>query len=133
MIDCPLVDWAVQLQSSNRLLERHQYMPPAAFSESGRQPFIGATHMYKVVLMFALVGCSAPLPPQDVTTVTVTRVAYTPARVYGQIISVEVIDPPLSTWITGDELQKLLLERHKKNVAAGLECEDGDPLCSTIP
>lgn len=58
---------------------------------------------------------------------------YTTVRIYGQVIEVKVIEPPRSTWMTGAELKKVQEERHEKNVAAGLECRTGDPLCDIFP
>lgn len=89
--------------------------------------------MRYALLMLALVGCLKPQPPAppSVTVVEVRRIPI--PRTYGTIVDVEIVEEPTHTWITGDELQKLQDERHKKAVHDGLECMDGDPLCSTIP
>ena len=87
--------------------------------------------------LMTLVGCVnsvATEPPATVRTVTkVTRRPLTEARVYGQVISVEVIEEPIHTWMTPEDVEKMIEERHRRAREQGLECWPGDPLCADLP
>jgi hypothetical protein len=82
-------------------------------------------------MCMALVGCLKPIPPEPPKPIVVV---IEPPTVKVQVI--EVIpdpEPPVHTWMTGEELQKVLDERHRQAVADGQECDEGDPLCEVIP
>ena len=89
-------------------------------------------------LAVALVGCvksvSVEQPPTTSRTVTkVTRNSLTEVRVYGQVISVEIIEGPVHTWMTPEDVEKMIEERHRRAREQGLECWPGDPLCPDLP
>ena len=84
-----------------------------------------------VVSMMALAGCMKPIPPEPPKPVVMV-IPPPPTEV--QVI--EIVpdpEPPVHTWMTGEELQKLLDERHKQAIEAGEECYEGDPLCEVVP
>ena len=83
------------------------------------------------LLLLTLVGCLKPIPPEPPKPVVVVIPA-----TKGEIVSVEILpepEPPVHTWMTGEELQKVLDERAKAARERGEECYDGDPLCPNLP
>jgi len=73
-------------------------------------------------------------PPATARTVTrMVRPAHTEIRIYGEVLSVEVIEGPIHTWMTPEDIEKREEERHRKLREQGLECWPGDPLCPTLP
>jgi hypothetical protein len=88
------------------------------------------------ILILTMVGCVQTVPtettPATRTVTRITRAARTEVRVYGEVMSVEVVEGPVHTWMTPDDIEKMEEERHKKLREQGLECWPGDPLCADL-
>lgn len=81
--------------------------------------------MKYVLLLLILTGCVETIPPE-----VPQKEIVTPPRVYGEILSVEVMVEPSSvieevphTWMTGDEVAAAIESRKS------CHCLRGDPMC----
>lgn len=78
-------------------------------------------------LTIAAIGCSHSLPPEPPYVVTVTKI---PApRTTGEIVSVEVVEPPIKTWLSKEEVDAQRLKEAIEKAAKEDPCQAGDPLC----
>jgi len=84
-----------------------------------------------LTLTVCLVGCLKPIPPAPEPPHVIV-VAEIPAPVAPLVIEDEPdAGPPVHTWLTGEELQKVLDERAKLE-DSGCVCLQGDPLCDCL-
>lgn len=83
-----------------------------------------------IFLGVVLVGCSHSLPPKPPIVVEVRPLPI--PRVKGQMVSVEIIEPPIKTWLSKDELDQLRLQQAMEKAVAEDPCQPGDPLCEHI-
>jgi len=82
--------------------------------------------------LVAMMGCLKPLPPEPPRPIVVEIRRLPPTVVKGEMIEVlPEPEPPVHTWLTGEELQKVLEERAKKQ--SDCWCSEGDPLCGCLP
>jgi hypothetical protein len=77
-------------------------------------------------LWLLVVGCLKPLPSETTPVMIVEIKPLPPTKVYGEIVSVEIIESPIKTWLSKEEIEEKRLQQ--KN-----PCAKGDPLCDVIP
>ncbi len=90
----------------------------------------------KLGLLFvalAAIGCSHSLPPEPPYVETVTKHRLPPTVVKGEMVSAEVIEPPVKTWLSREELDAIRLQEAIEKAAKEDPCRAGDPLCPYIP
>ncbi len=84
---------------------------------------------YFLLICMCTVGCLKPIPPapEPPHVIVVVDVPAPPPLV---ILPEVDAGPPVKTWLTGEDLQKVLDERAKQNRKC--DCDDGDPLCGCL-
>lgn len=88
--------------------------------------------MKRICFGLMLVGCShsSALPADQAPVVVVIR-QLPPTRVRGEMV--EMIEPPVKTWLSHEEWDQLRLQQAIEKAAAEDPCQKGDPLCEHLP
>lgn len=84
-------------------------------------------------LWLLVVGCLKPLPPEPTPVMVVDIKPLPPTKVYGEIVSVEIIEAPIKTWLSKEEVEEQRLQQEKLRKEQEDPCAKGDPLCDVIP
>ena len=86
--------------------------------------------IYLGLLLLTSCSHSSALPAEPAAVVVVVR-QLPPTRIKGEMV--EMIEPPIKTWLSREEVDQQRLQQAIEKAAAEDPCQKGDPLCEHIP